>query len=150
MAKDAGGHGSEKRGGGSFQDVALGHQMKIARSTVKMPRAMANIMGGMTPEQAHSLIQQHGSAADKQMAATYAAIPDHSDSSAASELSRGVPAEKAGPAPTHPAQAPYEPRYNRAAVNNAIASSGRHGRPIGGKEASMIHRLLKGRQVGDE
>ena len=45
----------------------------------------------------------------------------------------------------------YEgPRYNRDAVNNAIASSNRSGRKIGGREASLIHRLLKGRQVGDQ
>lgn len=35
--------------------------------------------------------------------------------------------------------------YNREAVNKAIASSGRHGRPIGGREAGNIHRLLQGR-----
>jgi len=35
--------------------------------------------------------------------------------------------------------------YNREAVNNAIKSSGRHGKKIGKKEAGLIHRLLKGR-----
>lgn len=35
--------------------------------------------------------------------------------------------------------------YNRDAVNNAIASSNRAGRKIGGKEAKAIHALLKGR-----
>lgn len=35
-------------------------------------------------------------------------------------------------------------RYNADAVNNAIASSNRAGRRIGGKEARMIHALLKG------
>lgn len=35
--------------------------------------------------------------------------------------------------------------YNRDAVNNAIASSNRAGRRIGGKEANAIHRLLRGR-----
>jgi hypothetical protein len=37
------------------------------------------------------------------------------------------------------------PRYNRDAVNNAIASSNRAGRRIGAGEASAIHALLKGR-----
>jgi hypothetical protein len=36
------------------------------------------------------------------------------------------------------------PNYSRAAVNNAIASSNRSGRRIGGREASAIHRLLSG------
>jgi hypothetical protein len=33
-------------------------------------------------------------------------------------------------------------RARRAAVNNAIASSNRHGRRIGAREARMIHALL--------
>jgi len=36
------------------------------------------------------------------------------------------------------------PRYSRAAVDAAIASSNRSGRKIGGKEAAKIHALLKG------
>jgi hypothetical protein len=35
--------------------------------------------------------------------------------------------------------------YCPAAVNAAIAASNRAGRRIGGKEARMIHALLKGR-----
>jgi hypothetical protein len=35
--------------------------------------------------------------------------------------------------------------YSPDAVNNAIASSNRSGRRIGGREAKMIHALLKGR-----
>lgn len=35
--------------------------------------------------------------------------------------------------------------YNPHAVNQAIASSNRAGRRIGGREAKMIHALLKGR-----
>ncbi len=89
---------SEKRGGGSFQDVALGHQLNIARKTVKMPAAILGVMGGMTAEQAHSLIQQHGSAADKKMAADYAQIPDHT---AAAALAQG--GAKSATVPTHPA-----------------------------------------------
>ncbi len=34
--------------------------------------------------------------------------------------------------------------YSEDAVNAAIASSNRAGRKIGGKEAKLIHRLLKG------
>jgi hypothetical protein len=36
-------------------------------------------------------------------------------------------------------------RYNAIAVDNAIAASNRHGRKISGREAKMIHALLKGR-----
>lgn len=39
----------------------------------------------------------------------------------------------------------YEERLRRSAVDDAIAASNRAGRRIGGKEASAIHRLLKGR-----
>lgn len=35
--------------------------------------------------------------------------------------------------------------YNKDAVDNAIASSNRSGKKIGGREAKMIHALLKGR-----
>lgn len=48
--------------------------------------------------------------------------------------------DKSGAVPTHDAHG-----YNADAVNAAIASSNRAGRRIGGKEASMVHRLLKGR-----
>lgn len=41
--------------------------------------------------------------------------------------------------------------YNREAVDAAIASSNRAGRKIRGREAKMIHALLKGRQMdGDD
>ena len=86
MAKDARGHGSDGRGG-SFRDVASQHQMRVARSTVKMPAAIANMMGGMTAAEAHALIAQRGSVADKAMAAEYAKIPDNS--AAASRLASG-------------------------------------------------------------
>jgi hypothetical protein len=42
------------------------------------------------------------------------------------------------------------PRYNAAAVDQAIASSNRAGRRIGGREAKMIHAVLKGRGRGGE
>ena len=36
-------------------------------------------------------------------------------------------------------------KYSKVAVDKAIAASGRSGRPIGGREAQAIHRLLQGR-----
>jgi hypothetical protein len=40
---------------------------------------------------------------------------------------------------------PQLPRYNPVAVNKAIEASNRAGRKISGKEAKLIHALLKGR-----
>jgi hypothetical protein len=75
-----------------------------------------------------------------------------------------VPAVHAGQPASHPLTAPSaaahaagQPQtfragapqnrhgYNPIAVDKAIASSNRAGRKIGGREASAIHRLLKGR-----
>ena len=36
-------------------------------------------------------------------------------------------------------------KYSKVAVDKAIAASGRSGRPIDGREAKAIHRLLQGR-----
>lgn len=63
------------------------------------------------------------------------------DRAAASSLANGHP--KSGAVPVHAGAS--GPSYNREAVNKAIASSNRAGRRIGGKEAGMIHALLKGR-----
>jgi len=63
------------------------------------------------------------------------------DYDAAGALAQG--GAKSAPVAAHPAMA-TNPRYNRDAVNNAIASSNRSGRKIGGREASLIHRLLSG------
>ncbi len=46
---------------------------------------------------------------------------------------------------SNPIENESRPRYCPDAVNAAIASSNRAGRRIGGKEARMIHALLKGR-----
>ena len=64
---------------------------------------------------------------------------------AAAQLASGP---KSQPVPIHDSMGGYNgsnPNYNRDAVNNAISSSNRSGRRIGGKEASAIHRLLRGR-----
>jgi hypothetical protein len=83
---------------------------------------------------------------------------------ASSEARNTVPAVHAGRPASHPLTAPSaaahaagQPQtfkagapqnrhgYNPIAVDKAIASSNRAGRKIGGREASLIHRLLKGR-----
>lgn len=43
------------------------------------------------------------------------------------------------------ASTPSAPRYDAIAVNQAIEASNRAGRRIGGREARLIHALLKGR-----
>lgn len=62
MAKDAKGHGSEKRGGG--MSVPDQHALRIARQALKMPDAMVGVMGGPNKEQAQATISrlaaQHG------------------------------------------------------------------------------------------
>lgn len=43
----------------SFQSVALRHQLKIARDTLKMPDAMVGVMGGMDKREARTLLKRH-------------------------------------------------------------------------------------------
>jgi hypothetical protein len=56
-----------KMEGGSFQDVARGHQKKIAISTLKMPDAMVGVMGGMNKQEARKFLglKPDGSQDDK-------------------------------------------------------------------------------------
>lgn len=44
----------------------------------------------------------------------------------------------------------YQHSYSKTAVDKAIASSNRGGRKIRGREAKLIHALLRGRQKSDE
>jgi hypothetical protein len=122
MAKDAGGHGSEARGG-------------IARTEAILERMnRAADRAGVTPRQGfgNTAIQS----------------PANQDNAAAAALASGP---KSAPVATHPAmnsqgtvRTPSGHNYNAGAVNAAIASSNRSGRRIGGREASLIHRLLRG------
>ena len=43
-----------------MKDVAKQHQLKIARATLKMNDAGANIMGGMTKNEARRFLYKHG------------------------------------------------------------------------------------------
>lgn len=43
-----------------MNDVVLKHQIKIAKSTLKMSDVGARIMGGMTKEEARNLLRKHG------------------------------------------------------------------------------------------
>jgi hypothetical protein len=42
------------------RDPATWHQIQIAKKTIKMPGAMANVMGGMTKEEARKILKQRG------------------------------------------------------------------------------------------
>lgn len=55
----------------SIESVAMRHQLKIARSTVKMNPAMAGVMGGMSIHQAHTFLLQNGTPAEKKAARDY-------------------------------------------------------------------------------
>jgi len=54
------------------------------------------------------------------------------------------------PASAAPSRAAAPPRYNRDAVQAAIDQSNRRGQRIGGREAAMIHAVLKGHQREDK
>ncbi len=50
------------------RDVAKGHQMKIARDTLKMNPVFAKVMGGMTKKEAAEFLMKNGNAKDKKAA----------------------------------------------------------------------------------
>ena len=66
------------------------------------------------------------------------------DRLAAAALAQDHP--KSVPVPNHQGtvRTPSGHNYNAGAVDAAIASSNRSGRKIGGREASLIHRILRG------
>ncbi len=51
--------------GESFTSVAKGHQMKIARDTLKMNDVFSRVMGGMTKKQAAEFLMKNGNSKDK-------------------------------------------------------------------------------------
>lgn len=123
MAKDAKGHGSDTRG--SYQNVST----KALRTNAARDRLAAARNDPNHPLGVLTRVVSQGTPIAGQ------------DAAAASNLAGGHP--KSAPVPVH--SGADGPQYNREAVNNAIASSNRAGRRIGGKEASAIHRLLRGR-----
>jgi hypothetical protein len=78
-------------------------------------------------------------------AARLATIPSYANDLGASRILASGP--KSAPAPVHDSMATQGRHgYNAAAVQSSIDSSNRHGRKIGGREAKMIHALLRGRE----
>jgi hypothetical protein len=43
-----------------IRDIPTQHQLRIAKQTLRMPDAMARVMGGMTKEEARRLLKVHG------------------------------------------------------------------------------------------
>jgi hypothetical protein len=48
-----------KGGEGTMMDIAYQHQLRIARDTLRMPDAMAAVMGGMTKAEATEFMRKH-------------------------------------------------------------------------------------------
>jgi len=46
--------------GDIMRDVAKQHQLKIAKDTLRMSDVGALIMGGMTKDEAHQVLKEHG------------------------------------------------------------------------------------------
>ena len=93
--KDAKGHGSDPRGGAL--SVPEQHQMKIAKSTLRMSDAGAAIMGGMSKDQARAFLTGRvGWSADRLAAHELgqghpksATVPIHSGASGPQHLGPG-------------------------------------------------------------
>jgi hypothetical protein len=162
MAKDQLGHGSDTRGTGT-QGMRLAKTHVLGTNTAKVyknPEWEENVVkyfrNGAYQSKADSfhsdLSDAHGTAQAQlqRWADQDAKSRPLSNEAAASQLSSGAKTE---PVAIHdsmqkPGYNEFGSRhgYNPDAVNSAIAAQNRSGRgKIGGREASAIHRLLKGR-----
>lgn len=165
--KDARGHGSNTRGGPTRpipnspyhakSDAELRYIAKDAAEAGRNAQGMGDERG------VSKYADQVADAATVMGYRNRGGVSDHPADVASREAS--VESAKSSKVPTHDSMgSPFnytrmnlhtgevsDPRtegrhgYNRDAVNNAIASSNRAGRRIGGKEANAIHRLLRGR-----
>ena len=139
--KDSKGHGSNGRGGnrplqGHPYHAKTGAEL---RYIVKDASAAAKAMQGHSPQSESKYLDQ---ANDAHTVLGYRNRNGLTDDGAKAELHSGTP--KSNPVPVNPGTED-RPGYSAHAVNNAIASSNRSGRRIGGKEAKAIHALLRGR-----
>lgn len=165
--KDAKGHGSNTRGGPARpipnspyhakSDAELRYIAKDAAEAGRNAQGMGDERG------VSKYADQVADAASVMGYRNRGGFSDHPADVASREVT--VESAKSTKVPTHDSMTPadavpfkgarYSDRsevpdggrhgYNRDAVNNAIASSNRAGRRIGGKEANAIHRLLRGR-----
>lgn len=124
--KDSKGHGSNGKGGADYDARGYNPVMQGGKR-----------MFGRQPTRAEAAANSASVKAFSAFAAS------HNDKAAAGTLAApGHP--KVAPPMVHPG-ASGRHDYNPDSVNAAIASNNRHGPKIGGREAKLIHRLMKGR-----
>lgn len=136
MAKDQKGHGSNKRG--------------MARVSVNRPVGYTVHAVGPGGEKTLTHSGTLGTVDGKTVNSRDSKVQDRV---AANALSSGGPKSDPAPvheamryAPNHPDSNAHQHDYHPESVNKAIANSGRFGGgKIGGREARMIHSILKGR-----
>lgn len=151
MAKDAKGHGSSARGTLSRLGIAPGEDYhKLGSAKVQGLVDAAKKAGYRKPANANGSTGRYFHDSLQRQAARETPA---SNSDAAAQLASGP---KSAPAPVHEAMGKYAPNhrdsnafqhdYHPESVNKAIENSGRFGGgKIGGREARMIHSILKGR-----
>lgn len=150
--KDAKGHGSNTRGGPvrpipnspyhAKSDAELRYIAKDAAEAGRNAQGMGDERG------VSKYADQVADAATVMGYRNRGGVSDHPADVASREAS--VESAKSAKVPTHDSMSgALSPGgrhgYSPDAVNAAIASSNRSGRRIGGREAKMIHALLKGR-----
>ena len=171
MAKDQLGHGSNARGTGAqgmrlVKTHTLGpHSAKVYKNPDWEENVVKFFHNGVYQSKADShtddLADAHSTArfqlqryADQDAKAALASGPKSAPAPVHDSMSVGDTVRAAGYNPMANTMAERRSSYNEHgsrhgyspdAVNKAIASSNRSGRRIGGREASAIHRLLKGR-----
>lgn len=155
MAKDRLGHGSNKKGTGAqgmrlVKTHVLGpHSAKVYKNAEWGEHVVKTFRNGVyQPKNDYHT----DDVADANGTAT-SQLRRWGDQDAASQLASGA---KSATVPIHDSMGTPRPSdniqnaggrhgYSPSAVDAAIASSNRAGRKIGGREAKMIHALLKGR-----
>lgn len=139
MAKDAKGHGSEKRGGSNGVETLFSSRAGVKDAGKGMYATLnSGAMLKLNPAATGGRMPKLGDALDpSQHTVVREAVGSGEAHVAGIAAQHGIGGGALAPGGRH--------GYNPDAVNKAIASSNRSGRRIGGKEASAIHRLLKGR-----
>jgi len=140
MAKDAKGHGSEKRGANTVDTVYSSNAGVGGLGKGMYARLHSGQQLKLNPAATEGRIPSVGSTLNPaEHTLVGGGQPVVSNAHAAATLASGP---KSAAVPVHNgADGPTNPRYDRIAVQNAINSSRQK---IGGREAKMIHRLLSG------